>query len=185
MSIIQEALKKAQTIYTKENVKVAASQKPDTNVDLAAQQLSSTATPLAKLMPGVILLILIAGFGWNSLFSKAPAGTRKYGPQHNVSYESAVNDNTLKNMSDKGLGMQAKDVASPIRSAISSGVAFVHAPDLELNGIMYLQDRPRAIINGNMVEAGESVSGARINTITRDSVLLNYNDLEITLKLKE
>ena len=185
MSIIQEALKKAQTTYTKEVVKAASSQKPDIGVDPAVQKPHHAAIPFTKLIPGMILLTLIAGFGLNSFFSKYPAEAPKDRPHHNVSYKSAVKDVALTNPSNAGLGIKAQVIASPIKSVILSSAAFVNAPDLELNGIMYLQDRPRAIINGNMVEVGESVSGAKVDAINRNSVLLNYNDLEITLKLKE
>jgi len=185
VSIIQEALKKAQTTYTKEVVKAAPLQKPDIGAGPAAQKPRHSAIPFTKLIPGVVLLILIAGFGLNSFFSKDHTETPKDRPHQNVSYKPAVKNAAVKNLSGAHLGIRTEDIASPVKSAISSGAAFVHAPDLELNGIMYLQERPRAIINGNMVEVGESVSGARIGAITRDSVLLNYNDLEITLKLKE
>jgi hypothetical protein len=185
MSIIQEALKKAQTTYTEKTVKAAPPRRPDVAVEPAAQKSRRAATPLTKLMPGMILLILIAGFGLNSFFSRDPAGALKNGSRQNVSYKPVVKDAALKDSSDAGIGIRTEDIASPMKRAISPRAAFVHAPDLELNGIMYLEEKPRAIINGNMVEVGESVSGAKIDAITRNSVLLNYNDLEITLKLKE
>jgi hypothetical protein len=167
MSIIQEALKKAQTKYIKEVVKTASAQENGV-APLLPQNPTHAAIPFAKLAPGVILLILIIGFGLNSFLSKGPIEARKNMSRQDVSYKPAV-----------------KDAAFPIKSAISSGAAFIQAPNLELNGIMYLQERPRAIINGDMLEAGEFISGARVNAITKDSVLLNYNDTEITLKLKE
>jgi len=185
MSIIQEALKKAQTTYVKETVKAVSPQKSDIGVESAAQKSHGAAAPYVKLMPGVILLVILAGLGLNSFSSKNTAGTAKGGPYHDVSYKLAIENAAMTGSSDAGFGIQTQVLASPIKSAISSGAAFVNAPDLELNGIMYLEERPRAIINGNMVEVGESVNGARINAITNSSVLLNYNDLDITLKLKE
>jgi hypothetical protein len=58
------------------------------------------------------------------------------------------------------------------------------APNLALNGIMYIEESPRAIINNSIVEAGDSISGARVVRIERKSVTLVYNDVEITLNLK-
>lgn len=185
MSIIQEALKKAQTTYIKEIIKEVPQQKPDTGTDPAVQKHHHAMVPFARLIPGVILLILIAGFGLNSFFSKNPAEIPTDKQRQNVSYKSALKDIALENPSVALMGIQAQSMVSPIKSVVSSGTALVHAPDLELNGIMYMQETPRAIINGNMVEVGESVSGAKIDAINKDSVLLNYNDLEITLKLKE
>lgn len=185
MSIIQEALKKAQTTYTRESVKAASAQRTDTVVETVAQAPRRMATPIAKLIPGIALLVLVAAFGLNSFFSKGAVELPKDRAHQNVSYKPAVKDISSESSSEASLGIRAKDIVSPMKSVMSSGTAFVNAPDLELNGIMYLSDSPRAIINGNMVEVGESVSGARIDVITKDSVLLNYNDLEITLKLKE
>jgi hypothetical protein len=58
------------------------------------------------------------------------------------------------------------------------------APDLVLNGIMYIEGRPRAIVNNFIVEQGDSVLGATVTGIKRESVVLEYEDMEITLNLK-
>ncbi|MDD5174576.1 MAG: hypothetical protein WC419_00820 [Candidatus Omnitrophota bacterium] len=185
MSIIQEALKKAHMIYAKEIVKETSIQKPgDISGSLAPQKTQSALAPFIKLVPGTVLLILIAAFGLNSFLSKHTAGAPNERSHQDVSYKPVVKDAALGDPFDAGSGIQAQVITSPIKSPISSGTAFVNAPDLELNGIMYLEERPRAIINGNIVEVGESVSGARVDAIKIDSVLLNYNDLEITLRLK-
>jgi len=57
-------------------------------------------------------------------------------------------------------------------------------PELVLNGIMYLEEGPRAIINNFIVETGDSVLGARVAEINRESVILEYENVEITLKLR-
>lgn len=57
-------------------------------------------------------------------------------------------------------------------------------PDLALNGIMYLDTNPRAIINNAIVGKGDMVSGATVTAINKKSVILTYNDVEITLNLK-
>lgn len=52
-----------------------------------------------------------------------------------------------------------------------------------LDGIMYIADRPRAIINNIIVGEGETVGGANVEKIRKDSVVLKYNESEVTLKL--
>jgi len=54
-----------------------------------------------------------------------------------------------------------------------------------LDGIMYIADRPRAIINNIIVGEGESVDGANVEEINKDNVVLKYNESEVTLKLNK
>ena len=58
-----------------------------------------------------------------------------------------------------------------------------------LNGIMYIKERPRAIINGAVVTEGDVVSGATVTSISESKVLLKYinndNKVEMVLKIKE
>ncbi|MCX5680198.1 MAG: hypothetical protein NTZ95_06060 [Candidatus Omnitrophica bacterium] len=54
-----------------------------------------------------------------------------------------------------------------------------------LNGIMYLVDGPRAIINDIIVGEGEMVSGAKVEKIKKDSVILNYKNSEVALNINK
>jgi len=54
-----------------------------------------------------------------------------------------------------------------------------------LDGIMYIADRPRAIINNIIVGEGESIDGANVAKINKDNVVLKYNESEVTLKLNK
>jgi len=58
------------------------------------------------------------------------------------------------------------------------------APEFTLNGIMYLEEGPRAIVNDAMVELGDTVNGATVVKIDRRSVMLRRDDGEVTLNLK-
>jgi hypothetical protein len=49
---------------------------------------------------------------------------------------------------------------------------------------MYLPSHPQAIINNSVVTEGDTVSGAVVKRISRNSVVLEYDKLEITLNLK-
>jgi hypothetical protein len=54
-----------------------------------------------------------------------------------------------------------------------------------LNGIMYLVDGPRAIINDIIVGEGETVGGAKVSKIKKDQVILDYNDSEVELNINK
>ena len=57
-------------------------------------------------------------------------------------------------------------------------------PGLTLNGIMYIEEGPKAIINNSIVETGDLVSGAKVIKINPKNVVLEHNEVEITLNLK-
>jgi len=65
-------------------------------------------------------------------------------------------------------------------SADVSGVI----PDFVLNGIMILGAGPEAIINNSVVEEGDKIGDAQVETIDDSSVVLKYKGKKITLKLK-
>jgi len=54
---------------------------------------------------------------------------------------------------------------------------------------MYVEEKPKAIINGTVVREGDVISGATVTSITENNVLLKYNNndnhVEVALKLKE
>ena len=58
-----------------------------------------------------------------------------------------------------------------------------------MNGIMYIEENPKAIINGIVVREGDVIGGAIVASITENNVLLKYNNndnqVEVSLKFKE
>jgi type II secretory pathway component PulC len=54
-----------------------------------------------------------------------------------------------------------------------------------LNGIMFLVDGPRAIINDIMVGEGETVGGAKVAKIKKDKVVLEYKESEVYLDINK
>lgn len=54
---------------------------------------------------------------------------------------------------------------------------------LNLSGIMYLEDGPRALINNTMVTVGSLIGGARVVDIQKDAVVLDVDGSENVLKL--
>jgi type II secretory pathway component PulC len=78
---------------------------------------------------------------------------------------------------------KSKETAvSEVRTVVKAPGA--QYPELVLNGIMYLEIGPCAIINDAIVEEGDIVKGARVTKINKKSVVLEYNNVEITLSLK-
>ena len=53
-----------------------------------------------------------------------------------------------------------------------------------LSGIMHLEDGPRAIINNMRVSKGDDIDGAKVVSITDETVVLKKQDSEIKLRLK-
>ena len=49
---------------------------------------------------------------------------------------------------------------------------------------MHLEDGPRALINNTKVAEGDDVDGAKVVSITDDTVVLRKQNAEIKLRLK-
>jgi len=167
MSIIQEALKRAQYDYA------AKKGLPQAHEE-SGREWTIPTTVKALYAPGmirkiaialyvVVLLALITGFGIRALFSRLVAidGGR-------------IPNNTMVS----GNNTHAADAK-----------AVKQSPDLVLNGIMYTEENPKAIINGVVVREGDVVSSATVVSISERNVLLKYNNddnqVEVALKLKD
>lgn len=164
MSIIQEALEKAQSDVKpveQEFVKVPAV--PVTKKAPAAKKMSITSK---RVLMAVMLLALMAFavFSAGRFLTRTNNGTSAADSQE-VSYKPLV---------------RGREQAKPSPEAMKAP----ESPRLVLNGIMYLEDGPRAIINNLIVGSGDMVSGARVTGINRQSVVLEYENVEITLSLK-
>ncbi len=55
--------------------------------------------------------------------------------------------------------------------------------NMELNGIVYDKERPRAIINDTIVKVGDTIEGAKVVRIEKSAVVLSLRDKVINLKL--
>lgn len=75
-------------------------------------------------------------------------------------------------------------VSDPINTARDIATIVVQSPDFVLNGIMYLETGPRAIINDSVVEEGDTINGAKVTSIKRQSVTLDDKGKEIDLRLR-
>ena len=53
-----------------------------------------------------------------------------------------------------------------------------------LNGILWDNERPQAIINNDIINLGDEIGGFKVITINEDSVVLNDGGNDIELKLR-
>lgn len=185
MSIIQEALKKAQG-QTKEAAggeRSAPKERPPAAETIFGKTpVAKTRKPYPKdgLKPMVIFLgLLIAAIIF--LIGLSISNSRNAGKALAAKKASSTQEVQYKPI--------AKVEAKPKETAVSEvntlvKTADAECPDLVLNGIMYLEIGPRAIINDSIVEEGDTVKGARVTRINRKSVVLEYDNVEITLNLK-
>ena len=175
MSIIQEALKKAQQNYMQNTV----SQKEAIQTDSAEEATVSSPPkhiplPLSALIPGIIILVILAGLGLRTFFLDRP----------HTGMKNAVSHQEVTYQKTEAKAPAAGDIISPIKKALLTNI-MAQPPEFILNGIMYLQEGPQAIINSTVVRTGDMISGAIVKTINRNNVLLDFNDTEIALTLKE
>lgn len=202
MSIIQEALKKAQvdikdTKVAQGSDKVAAPVPPATEacnptvgasrpvtsqpIPTAGPRSFTASTKRPTGGPGhdpkavailLILLIVTACLAANQLF-----------PGRNAAMKPAAGQNAGSGEIQSAAGNKP---LAPLQSIVFRPTEEKKPayPEFELNGIMYLEGGPRAIINDSMVEIGDVVNGAKVIKIEKRGVALQYNDTEIALKLK-
>lgn len=187
MSIIQEALKKAQSDVkppAPSPAEIPQVEKPLRSGSIpaakpAAQKIGTSLarnkhTPMIALSLVVIVFAIPVAGRLLSLTggrSNRASGTNV----QEISYKPIVADEA-KN---------PNPMAGQNQPSISAGILKLSdRPDLVLNGIMYLEEGPRAIINNFIVAPGDLVSGAKVTKISRKNVILEYRDVEITLSLK-
>ncbi|MBN1526676.1 MAG: hypothetical protein JW919_03725 [Candidatus Omnitrophica bacterium] len=181
MSIIQEALKKAQAWSAEDSAGVETEGTGSNRVflgDTAAEKLrvpppvvrlvskkKRKAVPPAAIIVGAVVAAVVVAIAalavpfW--LMGSKPG-------QHETAVPASHQEVSYKPLA-------AADPANP-----SAG-----APDLVLSGIMYIEGAPRAIINKAVVREGGTVAGATVVSIDERGVILKNESLEITLTLKE
>ena len=187
MSIIQEALKKVQEIKSpRAGVMDKWPDRPGRPSDKVRfpPPTSNPTKPGKKLFSPMnlklalpIFLIILAVpffiFAQTRIYGSAAKNSRNSSQE--VSYKTIIKPADTKT-ENYGVS-QIKHFASAIK--LSPGY-----PDLVLNGIMYLEDGPRAIINNSIVGEGDTISGAVVHKINRRDVILRSDDTEIKIDLK-
>ena len=191
MSIIQEALKKAQGDFAgKKSVSAPAKSAP------AAQPkevpLPSKAAPddltagrhyrkmpslrLPALVSVLVILLLVYGLKASLQYSRKHDGTPvpvKQSEEQSPAQKKTIDGSDLNVFGSQTHKLDPINFMGPRQSL------------LVLNGIMYVENRPQAIINGQVLEEGDKVSGATVLAIERDCVLLDLNDTNIRLEINK
>jgi len=196
MSIIQEALRKAQGQIKKAAETHAADPKkeepkkapPPEASDGRAFQRNAQAKPAAKAGhdPKAVAILLVV------LVVTAVLAASQLFPMKNVSSRPAAQQGSVQSERVLPASRDASSAPAKVREFPSlQSIVFQKpeekkpdSPEFVLNGIMYLDGGPRAIINDTMVEVGDTVNGAKVIKIDKRNVILQYNDAEVTLDLK-
>ncbi|HPM42515.1 MAG TPA: general secretion pathway protein GspB [Candidatus Omnitrophota bacterium] len=193
MSIIQEALKKVEPskagsavpVRIADDKPLAAELKkitqPKIDLPFAKEYRKKRRTNLYIAISAAALIVACAGAAYFFMYGKPPSlpvtqiRDEKTAPLPDSSIADRQ-DTIYRNAGDEY--SKYKDSAEP------NSVVRAEPPDLALNGIMYLETGSRAIINNKIVQEGDMVGGATVVLINKNSAILKYNDVEITLSLK-
>jgi hypothetical protein len=204
MSIIQEALKKAEekTAERPQERKVERPVEPSVDAVVARKPPAAGAvrrSPDPRFAAALVLALVLA-----LAFLPKAAMLRKAQQSGKASVEASSGRTSepadIGTDSRPGASTQAdRTVTSAQQSAEPStdgSVESAIAPqqsaptmrlehrDYVLNGIMYLEGAPRAIINNAMVEEGDTVDGAKVVKIEKRTVVLQQNGYDINLNIK-
>ena len=191
MSIIQEALRRAQYDYAVKKslpqVHEEPRQAPATPAPAEALDARVITKKIAAIVYVIVLLSLVTGFGIRALFSKIAAMDKERKSSNLiVAVQKAPPDKAISPSISSGAVERAATETSS--ASVSSGQAN-QPPNLVLNGIMYVEEKLKAIINGTVVRVGDVIDGAVVTSITEKNVLLKYNNndnqVEVSLKFKE
>lgn len=188
MSIIQEALKKVQK--GRQDFKTHEKSLPETNPGLSAflkkvdaaskkSMRKKISGPIAVITVTIIIFLLGAvamtqfipskNISKDNIMTAVPAPAK---PQQELTYKP------ISNIIAKSFKDTIPDAAPADEDKKAESQNFI------LNGIMYIKEAPKAIINNTIVGVGDMIKDAKILRITRRSVALLFKDTEILLNLK-
>jgi hypothetical protein len=177
MSIIQEALKKAER-HIKDPKQASSTPSADNSPRIKASEafgpVDAKKAPAAVSDPKAVAILIVI------LIATAVFAASQLFPKKNIPAKPSAAVVTAKSEELPALPSVIFQQTQPQQPEEKKTAS----PEFVLNGIMYLEGNPRAIINDVMVEAGDMVGGARVVKIEKKSVLLQYDDAEIGLDLK-
>lgn len=192
MSIIQEALKKAQRIALSSRTATVSSPSPSEpaaarNRETPPALTSASVKRFLKRIPvprvlGVNLYLLIALVLSAALTWKVFAIDKKREEEAKAGRKAL----TFKEMAAYQ-EVRFKPSPQAEKPPAISLIPFAKSPypNLALNGIMFIESHPQAIINNTVVEVGDTIEGARVVRIERNAVVLSCDGGEVTLTLKK
>ena len=184
MSIIQEALRKAQKTPVVRNAAIPAQR--------ALPKMGNIRVPIEKpkmkndMRLALYALLFLAVFSffavkYFSLTPRRPAVTPPVHLKNKPVPVRAAQPDLLPPIVEKQ-PVAVKTPSIKLQPIIPQQPA-IQQEDFKLSGIMHLEDGLRAIINNLTVVEGDEVSGATVASITEHSVILKKGGSEITLRL--
>lgn len=186
MSIIQEALKKVQ-VRIEDGVKTAPVRKEDVVIQSAVKENIPLSRQKERIQPFFAKDILkISAIALSALVAVAALWLA-------ASAVKMLKARLTPEPSVKAEGLHQQVIYKPLPSVTEldakaakpvEELKVIPPPQLTLNGIMYVENRPRAIINGIIVEEGDMVNDAEVRKINRANVILNFRNTEITINLQ-
>ncbi len=191
MSIIQEALKRAQYDYTSKKSLRESHDEPEEKkrANSVPTQTFDARVIIKKI--GIIvyviaLLALVTGFGIRALFLKIATVHKERRVRGLIAAAQKTEPDKVASTDTSSAAVER--ATEKLLALVSSGQTN-QPPSLILNGIMYIHGSPKAIINGTVVREGDVIDGATVTSITESNVQLKYNNddnkVEVALKLKE
>lgn len=181
MSIIQEALKKAQGDYLEKKITKAIDEpvkqperlRKEDSVHISKETAHQRSVRLPALVGVLIVLFLVYWFKPSLKHSQAPQASKA----DTVDVKKQGNAAAVPMPSPKAVESFVPSKLDPINFITMRPL------NLTLNGIMYLESKPQAIINGHVLEEGDKINRATILAIEKDCVLLDIDDTNVRLEL--
>lgn len=157
VSIINDALKKAQQKNKSPDSPTPQTQGPGGDAGSVKNKPAAVLRPKKTKFISFIIIVII-GIGIAAFFIKKPPAAT---PEKIIPNTPVVEENLKSVPPPPGL-----------------------LPALNLNGIVYDEERPYAIINNKVLLKGDTIEGATLMEINRDNVKFMFNDREIVLNAK-
>ena len=89
-------------------------------------------------------------------------------------------------VSENGRAIPALSASAPVTSPVASASpGGADTPLLDLNGIVYDEQKPYAVINNKILKEGENIAGATVIKISPEEVQLILKDKKIELRPKQ
>jgi hypothetical protein len=185
MSIIQDALKKAQGYH---------GEKHQPSHDGRMKKVPSPRVRIAWTMPALVIVFLALAAVATKQFVLESGGrlgnaVPKEAAEHQevayktISPQPAVAE-PYTDMAGELAGLPSPKSLVRQDENFRDAALPAHCPKLILSGIMYVSGMPRAVINDRMVKEGDVISGAKVARIEANNVTLTFGDTEITLILR-
>lgn len=187
MSIIQEALKKVQVDHARKRPatpKAGHGNRPPAHKDDGLAKLfrkGFRSVPRRVIIAYSITILFISSTVMIFIGTKLYVLYRKNADNAKLSVPFVRAPKRIP-----GVNFTSKNApANPAQKTVTAETEETHPPDFILNGVMYVEGTPQAIINGHILQVGDSMSGATVLSIDKDYVLLNINDSKVKLKLNK